>query len=206
MTRAFNELHLQIDLETLGTHDNCLVIQAAFVVFDPTSKYISTALSKNFLLDVHEQRNQRDISLDTLIWWLKTNPKLLASLMTTEHRTPIRDFLTCLNETIWNHNIQGIWANSPSFDLKIIASLYKQAGHGIQNAISFRKERDVRTIKALANIGIPEVEAEMRARGYEVGDVHNAYYDCIFQSVQVQMCYEKLGLSIPLDKPLSETK
>lgn len=206
MARAFNELHMQIDLETLGTNDNCLVIQAAFVVFDPTSTYINKNASRNFLLDVREQKAKRDIDLDTLIWWLKTNPQLLASLLTTDQRTPVRDFLTCLNETIWNLNIQGIWANSPSFDIDILKTLYKQAGHDIQNAISFRKERDVRTIKALANVGIPETEAEMAKRGYEVGDVHNAYYDCIFQAVQTQICYQKLGLSIPLDRPLAEGK
>ncbi|HET8687070.1 MAG TPA: 3'-5' exonuclease [Methanosarcina sp.] len=194
----YNELHWMIDLETLGTNDNCIVIQAGLVLFDPTTDYICKERSRNFLLDTKSQSRTRDINHDTLIWWLETNPTLLASLLTSKERTPVRDFLTSLRAMMYEDTIKGVWANSPSFDLDIIKSLYDQAGHDLYNPISFRKERDVRTIKDLAKVGIPETEAEMVRRGFEVGAVHNAYYDAIFQSVQVQLCYRKLGLSVPL--------
>lgn len=173
---------VMIDLETLRQKNDPLVFSAAAVEFGPSGKIYK---SKVWYIDVQDSiKHGFKISKDTLIWWLQW-PDLLKSQIDREDAISVIPFLYDFAhwiETVKKDDELIIWGDS-AFDQNIIESMYDK--FDFDCPIEFRKYRDVRTIKALAeefNFGINIIKKQ----------VHDPLQDAIYNIQYVTRFYKEM--------------
>lgn len=164
-------IHYMIDIETLGTGSDCIVLSIALVKFNETDILDSMVLYPNIY---DQEKRGRKIEIDTLSWWMK-NEQLLKESLNEKWRTlnfcyhQIQFFLNAKDDQT------RIWSKSPSFDLLIINHLFKDWRSPISE---FRMEADVRTAELkLKQKSIP-IEKPSQA--------HNPLQDALAQAKNVQ--------------------
>lgn len=151
-----------IDIETLATDADAVIIQIGATVFPITHQEKNTMVSlpPDFLCNVSatDQINlNRKIDPKTVAWWLdETTVDARVSVFDRHTMRSFEDALGILNgyiATVKDISIKnqfstyGVWANSPTFDLSIIRHAMKQVG--IEPSWSYSREYDVRTIKQI---------------------------------------------------------
>lgn len=185
-------MHMMVDIETLSTAKNAMIIQVGAVLFDPFSEYIDQKHYIEMDMDIKLQEG-RHIDPNTLIWWNNTNHKLFEKILSNpEAKSPL-SLATNFDSIAATTKVVGFWANAPVFDLEILKSLYATHIRNHDVPWKYFQERCVRTAKDMGNISNDDVSKEMIRRGF-TGDKHAARYDALVQSVLVQMAYKKLGL------------
>lgn len=162
-------MHIMLDIETLGKSEDAVILEITAVYFKINS------INQRFhqKIKVFDQLCNRSIDPDTIKWWQNQ-----VFTPTLDGSCSLEEALILLNK--WWPDAQTVWANSPSFDCNILEHAYKQ--YGLQCPWSYRQERDLRTLKWLAND--PKVESE--------GQEHNALDDCLYQIRLWQKCMEKI--------------
>ena len=164
--------HIMIDIETLSTAPNALVLSVGMVLFDETNIFDEVYIKNRI------STATGDVSKDTAIWWMSQNDEARKAI--TEHQKgviempeynlvmEIRDLLcTCSVKTIWS---QG------NFDQNIIENLMLRNGVDKMQLPEYYKWRDLRTVRKLLHI-----KNEVRARV-----VHNALEDATAQVKTLQ--------------------
>lgn len=179
--------HFMIDIETLSTAVNAVVLSVGAVEFDP----ITGEIGRKFYyeLDLSEQ-NGRHISASTVQWWFKQcveNPKNVDLILKeNKWKNSIAFVLIKLGTFISGNDINylgraegyekiSLWACDPDFDLAILANLYEE--HNLPVPWKYSEPKSVRTVRTLAelhNIGLPKADAS-----------HNALEDCIRQVAEI---------------------
>lgn len=172
-----------IDLETLGTTPDCVVLTIGGVKFDPN--VISPSHSHFYhRFEVNEQTEQgRNIDQSTLDWWSKQDPKVMEEALGDENRTPVLEVLQELNK--WCVGVDAIWCQGPVFDIAILENMYRQYDHHIP--WPFWKIKDSRTLFGIMPTD-PRKEIEF--------DAHNALEDCKVQARCVQKTLQQLELKV----------
>lgn len=178
--------HIMVDIETLSTEKNALVLSIGAVEFDPFTGKIEREFYRPLSI---QSQSKRHVSASTVQWWAKQceknfdNVAFLAGL--DEHGYNVATALTDLGVFIAgkDHVDQevelNVWACDPDFDLDILATLY--ADFGMRTPWKYYETRSVRTIRALGKqlkLETPKLEAN-----------HNALDDCIRQAKQVAYVY-----------------
>lgn len=164
-------IHCMVDLETLGTTSDSVILSAGFVFFTK-QEVVET---KEFFLDLNGQ-HRKGFKVDprTLTWWLEDsnrskNLKKIFAKCNVE-RTQLEDIFAYMREWLSTELQFTIWANSPSFDLSMLRHHATVEGFpGVP--WSYFSERDLRTIK---NLAPKKPTSEKKA--------HNALYDAIEQT------------------------
>lgn len=182
--------HFMVDIETLSTAVNAVVLSVGAVEFDP----ITGEIKRRFYgeLDLSEQK-QRHISSDTVQWWFKQSVENQKSidiiLKENRWKNGVEFVLHRFKEFIWgyanfladtNSRNEGyekiaVWACDPDFDLAILANLYEE--HNLPVPWKYSEPKSVRTVRTLAelhSIGLPRDNAS-----------HNALEDCIRQVAEI---------------------
>ena len=143
MTKNYN---IMLDLETLGTDADSVILSIGAVIFDDHNTYEEL----NIVLDVDAQVEKgRTIDERTVKWWQKQKD---ASWIFNAPKTPcdkaLKDFqklfFTRMNKE--KRNIK-IYANPISFDVSLIQSLFKT--FNIQHPWRHWEVMDLRTMKYL---------------------------------------------------------
>ena len=165
--------HYMIDIETLGTDRDCMVISIALVRFDEKEIIDSLVLYP----DLQDQENKgRKIEIDTLQWWM-LNKELLNQMIGKDRIRKSVSF--CLNQISWfiNHNNgdKTIWSKSPSFDLVILKNLFKPT----MLPWSYTEEADVRTAEFKLRQNQIKLQRSQQA--------HDPLEDAIAQAQNVQL-------------------
>ena len=175
--------HAMIDLETLGTGPDCVVLTIGGVKFNPNE--ISTPHNEFYYrFDVDEQLAKGRTTLDsTLEWWGKQEKSVREEALGDEGRTPGLDVLKHLNK--WCVGADVIWCQGPAFDIVILEHMYRQYQHHVP--WPFWKIRDSRTLFSIMPSD-PRKEIEF--------DAHNALEDCKVQALCVQQSIGKLKLKL----------
>ena len=118
---------MMIDIETLDTESTAIVLSIGGCVFNEREQTTESDLRKNSIyleLNTTEQEHRdRTISIDTLNWWLKTNPLELTRFSNIKTNN-IEDDLKKLVNFILENKVKYIWSKSPSFDMLILNSLF----------------------------------------------------------------------------------
>ena len=190
--------HFMIDIETLSTAVNAVVLSVGAVEFDP----ITGEIKRKFYyeLDLSEQ-NGRHISASTVQWWFKQcveNQKNI-DLMVKENKwkNGVEFVLHRLKDFIWGfesflagtekrnegYKKIALWACDPDFDLAILANLYEE--HNLPVPWKYSEPKSVRTVRLLSqlkNIEMPKDEAS-----------HNALEDCIRQAKEISTYIQKVA-------------
>lgn len=180
---AYN--NVMIDLETLGTTADAVIISIGAVRFDLNSEkiddeafYASVSVESNFV-------HKRIISEATLQWWMKQSPE--AQAVFHEPKISLTSALIELDDWFKNTKIADIcvWSNGADFDLPMLAHAYKTS-LGEDPPWKFFNSRCFRTYKKLP--GAKGID------GGRPGIKHNALADAIHQARTLQLIHKKLFL------------
>jgi hypothetical protein len=173
--------HATIDIETLGTKPDTVVLTIGGIKFDP---HADDGLHSEFYyrLDVNEQLEKgRSVMDSTLDWWSKQDKDVYEEALGEDNRTPVLEVLKALNK--WLVSVDKIWCQGPVFDIGILQDLYEEID--LHHNWSFWNIRDSRTLFGLMDKD-PRKDINFAA--------HNALADAIVQSLCIQKVYKKLGV------------
>lgn len=137
-------MHLMIDIETLGTGPNSVVLSVAMLPFGATVNELGRPTV--FGINREEQvEDGRVICPKTAVWWMKQSPAALAKLAEAQENALSVSRARNIIETTIGLGYHGIWANDPDFDCTILRDLCPDISW------PFWTHRSVRTIKMLAD-------------------------------------------------------
>ena len=186
--------NVMVDIETLNTDPDAVVLSIGAVAFDqspPLEKLPS--FFERLILQPQLDRGCT-VSADTIKWWMQQDRTAIEAAFFAGGEVPVFSAITHLVGFLsarCNFGVDQVfvWANSPSFDCTIIRNL---AGTvmGSPPLWSFRNERDVRTLRAVADLESAPGPADL---GYVA---HHPIGDCLAQVEVVRRCYAKLGLDL----------
>jgi exodeoxyribonuclease VIII len=174
--------HAMIDLETLGTTPDAVILCVGGVKFDPNTDRIYDEI--HYRLDIDEQQNNnRSIDHGTIEWWGQQPASIIEAAFDPDGRTPVISFLEDFKR--WCVGVDSFWAQGPTFDMIILENLYRQ--YNRPYPWPFWGIRDSRTLFGIMPSD-PRRELKFEA--------HNALEDCRAQAKCVQYCVNKLGLTL----------
>jgi len=171
--------HLMIDLETLGTRADAVILSIGAVKFDPNSDRIdSDAFYASVSIDSNTEAG-RHIDEDTLLWWF--NQSVEAQKVFSEPKVVLGAALDDLAAWI-GHSDYQVWSNGADFDIPMLAHAYSTHGLNVPwkfyNTNCYRTFKKLPFVKNAAKVGNP-----MK---------HNALNDAINQAQQLQEYYKAM--------------
>jgi hypothetical protein len=137
---------IMVDIETLGTDHNAVILSIGSVVFDADTG----ATIADFYLNVDaESQPNRCIDPATVMWWLRKSEEARSALNGNQFDIghALQSWLTWFSQ--WR--LPGrpellLWSKSPSFDVAILRHAAKQ--EKVPFPFKYSQERDVRTAEA----------------------------------------------------------
>ena len=174
-------MHVMLDIETLATTPDAVVMSVGVVKFDPHS---GTPYSKTLWRPDIDQQTERDrhVSESTLEWWSKLPQHIQDDAFSEDGRIPVTEFMKELNR--YCVGADKIWCQGPQFDMLILENLYIQWGHHF--GWQFWQIMDCRTLFQLMPVD-PRKAIQQ--------DLHSADADAYYQAIGVQQCYEHFGIT-----------
>ena len=167
---------IMIDLETLGTTADAVIMSIGAVRFDLESGTVSECEENRFYCSVgiDSQVLHRRISIETIDWWKQQPQK--ASNIFEEDKVHLTDALYRLRDWAIPPGVASLpitaWSNGADFDLPMLSHAY--AWMGFKPAWEPYSARCYRTYKNLPGARTIKVE--------RTGQHHNALDDAIYQA------------------------
>jgi hypothetical protein len=174
---------VMIDLETLATSTDAVILTIGAVKFDPFGSDIKEPAMDSFYVKV-DIDSCDELGLvsndDTIAWWAQQSKEAQAEAFEGDDRVHIREAFDRLYKFCWG--AKRVWSNGAAFDVPICEHVYKKLNKAIP--WSFWAVRDVRTAFDLGiNPNRPPVMA------------HHALQDAWNQAVGIQNVYNTLRTS-----------
>ena len=174
--------HAMIDLETLGTKPDCVILTLGAIKFNPfADQQPHSGIYQK--IDIDEQdalgRTQDD---STIEWWGKQSESVQEEAFTENGRIGLERMTNEINKFLVGVDV--VWAQGPAFDIVILENLYQQLNKPIP--WNFWQIRDSRTLFSLLKKD-PRKAIQQEA--------HNALADCYYQALSVQKAYKELGIN-----------
>lgn len=167
--------HLMLDIETLATTPDAVILTIAAQSFDPFGQvYLDRYYYARITLDSQEDRSINDATID---WWA-TQPEAQAEAFNEHNRIDLNSALADLYKLAWQHDI--IWAQGPTFDINILEHAYRS--RNLKQPWQYYKIRDSRTLFSLWT-DCPKPPAS-----------HHALEDCRRQIELVQLTLKQLNI------------
>lgn len=165
---------VMVDIESLSSQPDAAIIAIGLVHFDQEEILDEYEILMDPMLAIGHR------SESTIDWWNTQNPKVRDKMMSGE----LTPWEACeeMVEIVSSWNCKIIWANSPSFDIALLRSLF--AICDVKFPFHFTKERDFRTLANLAEI---DYSAAYRGR-----KSHDAVDDAKAQAKAVQIIRQEL--------------
>lgn len=177
-------MYLMLDLETLSTSPNAVVLSLGAVVFNET-EIIRT---QHILFDAQEQIDtyKRHVSIKTVAWWASQSPEARVVLNPTAEAMSVRGGLSMLSLMLAGSDWEKVrvWSNGAAFDLPILHTLHQNVMR--EAPWKFYNECCFRTVKELYK-AVPKPE-----RAHLVA--HNAVDDAIHQVQHLQAIWKAVGV------------
>lgn len=170
-----NEVHVMVDLETLGLTPDSVILSLGAVEFshntvDPVTYYRQCSI---------ECQTNRRIDPSTLTWWIGQDHKIPVG------DYAVRDVIGYFNDWLQDVNPDGreliIWSNGTDFDIPLLYNVYKQIG--LKPNWKYNSVRDYRTVSKLFS-QVPKPEF--------VGQKHNALDDALNQARHLRLINDYL--------------
>ena len=184
MTEAAEQVypnHMMVDIETLGTSEDAMILSIGAVIFNERDGAID---GKYWV--IRPETRVGSISHDTVAWWMQQSEaarvEVFGDPALQEYSFGLYDAVTDLVNTTKEWDIQGIWGNGVDFDNKILgywANLYDLQW-------PFRLNRCYRAIK---NMFPPSIEHHPTV-------AHNAYDDAMAQAKTLLEICEQYGFEL----------
>lgn len=187
-----NELHVMLDLETMGVSKNAVITRIAAVVFD-----INTGeTSDQFSATINAKSSvQAGLVVDgqTIQWWLQQDANVIQEnfIESLQAGLPLQDVLNLFDQFIKEIKTKHdkryclLWGNGASADLTWLSSAYN-ACHKT-TPWEYWNERDVRTLVWMAE-SVRKCYAK-RDEKFK-GSKHDPLQDCLHQIKYVVKCMQ----------------
>jgi exodeoxyribonuclease VIII len=174
----FNDV--MIDLETLNTTPDSVILVIAAVKFSRRGKELSKDLPFFYKKVTIQSCLDKGltISKDTQDWWDKQDPEIRKEAF-GEPRVDLKTALVDFKK--WIGKEEYIWSHGSSFDIVILNEALRRCG--LKSPWKFWNHRDTRTLFDVAGIKNSDLPQ---------GDKHNALADCHRQIAGVNMAYTRL--------------
>lgn len=177
--------HVMLDLETLGTNRNSVILSIGAVRFDPhviSKDPIGPRFYAEFGAEslVLQQRMGMQINAATVVWWMRQNAAaktVFQDGIGTDPVEALEGFSTFINEVPHTY----IWGNGSDFDNLLLGDMYD--AFSIKRPWSYSKNRCYRTMKNL--YGVPGIQER-------TGVQHNALDDAVTQALHLQEIFNWL--------------
>ena len=171
--------HGMIDLETLSTRPDAVILSVGAIKFDPYSS-AEPHDPLLFKVDVDSQTEMgRHVMEDTLNWWATQPEHIREDALGESDRITLDETIKEINR--WSVGVEVFWCQGPLFDYAILQNLYAQLDRPVP--WQYWAIRDSRTLFSL-----------YRETDVAKVDAHNALADCDYQAKKVQRYYKQLGL------------
>ena len=182
--------NIMLDLETLSSDSNALVLSIGAVAFDPESSELGEKFYVELTDDTAEQQKRgRVVSGRTVQWWMQQDVQ--ARLLFSEHPQPgvhrcdtysgLAKFSSFVAANGGYENAL-IWGNGADFDNIVLGNLYEAFDKN--KPWSYSANRCYRTMKNLGT-GAPK-------KATREGVHHNALDDAVTQAVHLQEIFKHL--------------
>lgn len=174
------DMHIMLDLETMGTKSNAAIVSIGAVSFDKDRVF------DEFYIPICLQDSVScGLSMDagTVLWWLDQPKEAIRAFHNSEVKGLDEALYSFADWTALQGDPQTIfmWGNGPDFDNAILWNAYRI--RGITAPWEWNKNRCFRTVKAL----VPSAKMERS------GVVHNALDDARNQAHHLIYCTKRLG-------------
>lgn len=166
---------LMIDLETLGTTPECVVVSIGATFFDIEKKIIGPDFY--VVLKIQDQLDKgRKIQADTLEWWFGQS-NAAKSVFHEGSKLPIEVLnmlSTWLKANCSNSRDLRVWGNGSTFDISIMENIYRQ--YNLKLPWGYNAIMDLRTFRRFV---------AKNQKVENIGTSHNALDDAKSQAVFV---------------------
>lgn len=177
---------IMVDIETLATTPNSVVITIGAIRFDPFADDRESFEGDTILMDTFYRRIDPEsfnwpsahIDDNTLAWWAKQSPEVQFEAFTDDDRHPIQEVMRDFHR--WCGGYNTMWANGPAFDIVILEEVCKQLHRGYP--WQYWQVKDTRTVYGLVEHERPNPR------------LHHAAWDCWSQIVALQSCFRNLNI------------
>lgn len=148
-----------IDLETLGSKPDSIVIDMSVLVFNPDISGPVESIDelikrgKRWKLNLAAQRGNRSVNPATVAWWREQSPEAKANLAPSDEDRLIADAIPELLQFLKDNNVNSFksqgWCRGMSFDFPILVDMIRET-YGVLDTdklepVKFWAQRDVRT-------------------------------------------------------------
>lgn len=188
--------HAMIDLETLSTAHNAVVLSIGACIFDDDHKPVTEKFYANLEIDT-QLALSRNVSQSTFMWWLQQTEAARDAIVRTE-RQDTKNTLVSFARWLDTHNVVGVWGNGAAFDNILLESMYDD--YKLPRAWKYNQNFCYRTLAAIAG-PIAESKSFMRILPTVA---HDALADAIAQAQNAQL-YRALIANPQLSFPWSNT-
>ena len=175
-----------IDIETLSTQSNAIILTIGAIKFDRGLIKKELDEMESFYVRINEDSCKKlnmHTDLNTVEWWKKQSKKAKYEVFEHKDRMDIKDALIKLSNFLKGHN--HIWANSPSFDCIILENAYKQCDLDIP--WKFWNLRDCRTVYDIGKVSLNTFFDKNK-------EDHNALNDCYKQILALKTSLKFLNI------------
>ena len=178
-----------IDLETLSTKLDTVILTLGGVKFNPNSK--EDPFDPIYLrIDVDEQLTAgRRCDDHTLAWWLKQDPEIREEALGENDRISMVDAMKQFHA--WILHTDTIWSNPSVFDIMIMENFYS-----MNSWFHPWEHWRIRDARSIYNLGI--------AHNMNKDDLHNALADSYQQALGIQNIFSEIGVKAPWETPRGE--
>jgi hypothetical protein len=157
---------MMIDLETLSTKTNGVILSCGAVVFNE-----NIINEQYWILNQYEQiAKGRVVDLSTLEWWGKQDKRAYDDAFSSYDSTFMNNFAIEITELYKQHDCKEIWCQGADFDIPMVESLFETIKYPI--FFKYSAKRDSRTVRKLYRGKEPELK----------GVAHNALDDARHQA------------------------
>lgn len=170
--------HLMVDIETMGTFQNSVIVAIGAVQFDLSTGETGNTFSVTIDLESMLRKNF-DCSGETIKWWINRDSKAkeIFNVPSLKLKDALDEFSAFARQTKY------IWGNGSSFDLGVIANAYERLN---MNAPWHHwNERDVRTLVMF--------DPSIKKHTEFIGTAHHPIDDCFHQIKYCSQIWKKYG-------------
>ena len=172
---------IMIDIESLDTSPNCVILTIGAVRFDPRGMGVVEKLELRPTIEEQTEKYNRVVNEDTLRWWSTQSEAAMEEAMGDRDRISFRECMETLYKFCWNR--RAVWSNGAGFDVVAMESAWRQLDMRIP--WPYYTVRDTRTLYEIAGVSLKDAK-------YKTMTTHKAVEDAEHQALVVQDAYMKL--------------
>ena len=173
-------IDVMIDIESLHTSLDCVILTIGAVLFDPKGQGIIDRIEIRPTIEDQTDVYDRKINEDTIAWWGKQSPEAIEEALGDHGRVSFQDAMTQLHKFCWNR-AKSPWSNGATFDIPVMENAWRQLG--MVPPWNFWDIRDTRTLYDVTGV-------KLKDGGHVTS--HKAVEDAERQAIVVQQGYMKL--------------